>query len=407
MGQSRLLILALVFTAMLVLLTALHPSDRACLDFNGAGATKAQFVCPRNDGVAGVVCSKTYARRQEPSVGAQFGLSEVLFYVLIGPKSKVDAFTWWLPLITEATDIVLVMDACEEKGVKRKDSYITLLHDASQYNDMLESSSTNRTTSMTTTSECDSFSRDVVSSLPSKVRRRVNFHIVHVQPEDETYQRLSCKVSTAMKEVYKAFPSKRYYIKIDTDTIVFPGRLLDFLGTMEATHPGGAPTGRPAQSSHPIYFGTVIESGGDLLLCGNHKKWRNYGDTSRGGLCYAQGGAGYGLNNFAMAAISKSPPCHNPTPTPTPGSGDITPRIVDDEFLANEDAWVGVTMFSLFNLTVIHCGGFSSSELAPDQKLRSSITFHYIDTGWLHSYGEMALKHYYAKYAKDKDNNAT
>ena len=80
---------------------------------------------------------------------------------------------------------------------------------------------------------------------------------------------------------------------------------------------------------------------------------------------------------------------------------------MDDEFLANEDAWVGVTIFSLFNITVIHCGGFSSSELAPDQKLRSSITFHYIDAGWLHSYGEVALKHYYAKYAKDKDNNAT
>lgn len=383
----------LAFAAFILSATG-HPRNRACLDFNPVKTTRGHFICPRDDGVAGVVCSETYPRRQGADNRAQFGLGEVLIYVLLGPKSKVDAFTWWLPLINEVTDIVLVMDACEEKSVKRKDSYLTLLHDSRVYNDMLKSSNGSKVMESSTTAasqrECDAFPRSMVEALPSKVRRKVSFHIVHVQPEDETYSKLSCKVSTAMKEIYSGFPNKRYYLKIDTDTIVFPGRLMDFLTTLESTHPGGAPTGQPTLSNHPIYFGTVIESGGNLLLCGNHKKWLFYGDKSRGGLCYAQGGAGYGLNNHAMAAISKSPPCDKPT------TGGV--RIVADDFVANEDAWVGVTMFSLFNVSVIHCGGFSSSELAPDRKLRNSITFHYIDAGWLHSYGEVALKHYYARY---------
>ena len=63
MGQSRLLILALVFTAMLVLLTALHPSDRACLDFNGAGATKPSSFALATMGWQ-LVCSKTYAKSE-------------------------------------------------------------------------------------------------------------------------------------------------------------------------------------------------------------------------------------------------------------------------------------------------------------------------------------------------------
>ena len=383
--------------ATLILFTTGHPRNRACLDFNTGASTQGYFMCPRDDGVAGVVCTEAYPRRHEVVNKPQFDLEEVLFYVLLGPKSKVDAFLWWLPLINARTNVVLVMDACKERNEKRIEPSLTLLHDADAYDYIMRvsNSSTNNVSAMTTTSACDSIPRAMIDALPLRVRRRVSFHVVHVHPQDETYARLSCKVSTAMKEIYAGFPNKRYYLKIDTDTIVFPGRLVDFLSTLEAHHRGGAPTGQPRQSNYPIYFGTVIESGGNLLLCGNHKKWRSYGDTSRGGLCYAQGGAGYGLNNLAMAAISKSPPCHEPT------KGGM--RIVEDEFIANEDAWVGVTMYALFNITVIHCGGFSSSELAPDQKLRSSITFHYIDANWLHSYGETALKHYFSKYVRGTD----
>ena len=52
----------------------------------------------------------------------------------------------------------------------------------------------------------------------------------------------------------------------------------------------------------PIYFGTVVESGMNLLLCGRETFGR--GDLSKGGLCYGQGGAGYGLDNLAMKVMS-------------------------------------------------------------------------------------------------------
>jgi hypothetical protein len=378
MNSIMVLVLLCIFTT-----TAAggHPKDRACIDFNVADHAGIDnfFVCP-SDGVAGVACQESYLAKPQGAssrVPANVQLNETVIYVLLGPKSKVDAFRWWLPLITQPVDIVLVMDACVENGVKRGNSSLELIH----------KHGLTQGNGLSTFLECDNFVHKLIEELPKKVKKVVNFYAAHVHPEDETYQKLSCKVGTAMKEIYRAFPEKRYYLKIDTDTIIFPGRLLHFLSSLESVHAGGVPDGTsPTQSSHPIYFGTVVESGMNLLLCANHREWKHYGNVEKGGLCYAQGGAGYGLNNKAMAAIACSPSCSDPA------------RVTQDEFLANEDAWTGMSMQRLFNLSVIHCGAFSSSELAPDHKLRSSISFHYIDANWLRSYGETALKHYYAKY---------
>ena len=386
----------LVLTLVLYVSGSSHPKDRACADFNrplyeAVQAGVHYFQCPA-DGIANVACQEDYAARSGVSAeqaAASFeqihvNLNEVLIYVLLGPASKVDAFKWWLPLITEKMDIVLVLDACEQDGAKMPDSSIDVVHNANISTEQGEGAS------LIKERQCDSFVRQMIKGLPDKVKKMVNFHVAHVRPEDETYQKLSCKVSTAMKEIYQAFPEKRYYLKIDTDTIVFPGRLLHFLSSLESVHKGGVADGKkPSESTHPIYFGTVVESGMDLLLCGSHAAWKTkYGNTQKGGLCYAQGGAGYGLNNRAMAAMAQAPSCSDPQ------------RVTQDEFLANEDAWTGLQMHSLFNISVIHCGGFSSSELAPDQKLRQSITFHYIDATWLASYGETALKHYHKAYSR-------
>lgn len=391
--MNKLSWLVLVVTVFLGSV-AQHPQDRACADFNRPLYEAVQsgvnyFQCPA-DGIANVACQEGYAIRsgdsdvQTPASleQAQVKLNEVVIYVLLGPASKVDAFKWWLPLITEKMDIVLVLDACEQDGAKLPNSSIDAVHKADDASEGGGGASEER--------QCDNFVRKMIRELPEKVKKMANFHVVHVRPEDETYQKLSCKVSTAMREIYHAFPEKRYYLKIDTDTIVFPGRLLHFLSSLESVHKGGVTDSqKPSESTHPIYFGTVVESGMDLLLCGSHEAWKTrYGNTRKGGLCYAQGGAGYGLNNHAMAAMAQAPSCTDPK------------RVTQDEFLANEDAWTGMQMHSLFNISVIHCGGFSSSELAPDRKLRQSITFHYIDTKWLASYGETALKHYHKVYSR-------
>lgn len=60
-----------------------------------------------------------------------------------------------------------------------------------------------------------------------------------------------------------------------------------------------------------------------------------------------------------------------------------------------EDTFVAMRMFNEFKIDVIHCGGFSSSELTNDRKMRSSITFHYIDSRWLNSWGQTLLDHYH------------
>ena len=116
----------------------------------------------------------------------------------------------------------------------------------------------------------------------------INAHLVRVRKSDVGYNILSCKLRTGAMAIYKMLPQKSYYFKIDTDTIVFPRRFHQFLTTLTAV----------TEPSTPVYFGTEVESGMGLLLCG--REWTNQGDTTKGGLCYAQGGAGYGLNNVAM-----------------------------------------------------------------------------------------------------------
>lgn len=74
-------------------------------------------------------------------------------------------------------------------------------------------------------------------------------------------------------------------------------RLIHFMRTMEAITP-------PTQ---PVYFGAVVESGMNLLLCG--RDWADQGKVDKGGICYAQGGAGYGLNLQAMKVLAASPTC--------------------------------------------------------------------------------------------------
>jgi hypothetical protein len=66
------------------------------------------------------------------------------------------------------------------------------------------------------------------------------------------------------------FPHKKIYFKLDTDTIIFPKRLMTFFHTLNAV----------VDDTKPVYFGTVVESGMGMLLCG--RDWANKGNVAKG-----------------------------------------------------------------------------------------------------------------------------
>jgi hypothetical protein len=232
---GSLLLLYLCLLPFLASGGEIDSKEKPCADFNigasvGAMAgLESSFVCPL-DGVSRTSCREPFPVKDFKDIHAEtVNLADVLFYVLVGPKSKTDAFKWWLPLLREPNvDILLVSDACEGAA----DS----------------------------TSECEDGVTQLLTDLRSSVgkeRQAVNsklhsptFHLARVNPWDKGYDVLSCKTRSGQREAYKRFPDKKFYFKFDTDTIIFPGRLQHFLQTLLAVHAGG---------QHPMYFGAVQE----------------------------------------------------------------------------------------------------------------------------------------------------
>ena len=312
-------------------------STYGCADFNFAAAQAAlaglhtAYICPQ-DGISRVKCAESFPLKPVDQITqSHLTWSDIVIYVLVGPNSRTDAFFWWLQFISEPMDMVLVGDACPG--------------DRDWCNDHIHA-----------------IQERINSSHPN-----VRAHTLRSYVSDTGYKILSCKLRSGMFKVYQKFPDRKYYYKIDTDTIVFPRRLFSFLKTLEST---------TNSSFDPLYFGTVVESGMNLLLCG--RNWVNEGNVKKGGLCYGQGGAGYGLNNVAMKTMAAAPICSslaNPDDSP-------------------EDVFTGLRMYQVFKIVVIHCGGFRSSELVGDQLFKQSISFHYIDHKWLKSHGSKLAHHY-------------
>ena len=69
---------------------------------------------------------------------------------------------------------------------------------------------------------------------------------------------------------------------------------------------------------------------------------------------------------------------------------------IQDEYLITgyEDVFVGIMMWKMLNITVIHCSGFRSSELIDEMKAKQAITFHYIDENWLKGNGDNLVNNY-------------
>ena len=127
----------------------------------------------------------------------------------------------------------------------------------------------------------DPLCRDHVHEFVESFRNIVpNIHIkiFRVYPEGGlTYTSRICKTNIGISKVYEEFPSKRYYFKMDLDTLLFSKRFLNFINTVESvTNP-----------STPLFIGQATEH----MFGGNN-------------LVYANGGNGYGFNNIAMAKMA-------------------------------------------------------------------------------------------------------
>lgn len=334
---------------MLLALSAARSLDQSfligkamCADFNHgvAGHLSHKFshplMCPQQDGIAGTFCQDKFpVRNIEDITQSNLNWNEIAFYILIGPKSSVDALMWWLQLLKEPIDLVFVADACP------------------------------------TGETCSDGASAIVNKVSAQHATMVRAKLVRALPGDSGYSILSCKLRTGQKLVYNMFPDRKYYFKFDTDTILFPRRLMQFLNTIDSIALHG--------HQSPLYFGTMVESGIPQLLCKHHttgSKWTF--NEPNASICYCQGGAGYGLSNVLMKHMANVPSCAATAPSDLP-----------------EDLFTALEVYNNFNHTVpIHCGGFRSSELVGDEWFKHSISFHYIDSAWLRLHGHKLLAHY-------------
>ncbi len=368
-----------IITCCLYVAFARLETERACADYNYAAAAATMagldhvYVCP-HDNIHQHHCKEKFPLKDPIDIKkSSINLHDLLFYMMVGPKSRLNVLKWWIRFLKKGAEIVLISDYCPDDVTSIDNSKVG-------YNNGQSTCLINLNATIAELTE---------------VNKRVRYHIVHVLKNDIGYNRLSCKLRTGIKAIYNKFPNKKYYFKIDTDTIVFPTRLIHFINVLDAVHNNNKSYQTESQNNDDrdihggkgLYFGTVVESGMNLLLCG--RDWKNTGNVQKGGLCYAQGGAGYGLNNVAMKTLSEAHECSQVN-----NIDDAT--AIQDEYLITgyEDVFVGIMMWKMLNITVIHCSGFRSSELIDEMKAKQAITFHYIDENWLKGNGDNLVNNY-------------
>lgn len=317
-----------------------YPANRACADLNElyqSAKKRPTLACFTSDGIARETCTYNNQSRSLSALQSSTTLprsklqwDDALLYVMLGASTNLDALMWWLPLLDNAghgnakVDIVFIGDACAQAAEV----------------------------------SCDDAQSKLLRIIQARHRHQ-KFSLIRVFGHDSGYDLLSCKLRTGVTAIYKQFPRKKIYFKIDTDTVVMPRLLLTFLQALDA-----------AVDLHksPIYFGTVLEGKINLLLCGWERAAAR-GDMAKGGLCYAQGGAGYGLSNVAMRVLASATKCNATTTLADP-----------------EDMFTATVLYNALGIVVMHCSSFTSGRKSP-----GAITYHYLNSKWLKRHSTLAL----------------
>lgn len=322
---------------MFLLARCLSSSAYLCSNFDTSG-----FSC-ENTGVGLTSCTEPYPLVHFKEPPAAVTWNDIVLYMIVSSKTiRRTVIDWWLQFVSKETlgndhlTLILIADACDA-GNSCQDAATALQSEISSVNKLIDIY--------------------VVRGL------------LHI---DTGYQRLACKLMTGIKEIFRLFPTKKYYFKMDDDTVLFPKRLLHFISALDrSTNSTGT----------PLYFGTVSHLSKSIPLCGElgwvvnskepgggHVTYSQKNREVEGySTCYAQGGAGYGLNNLAMKSLAATPPC----------TKDM------DLESSSEDTYVGFALFRNLNTTLIHCGSFRPSGLHAEGHLRHAISFHHISDHWM------------------------
>ena len=163
-----------------------------------------------DDGLSGRTCSqKVKFRSNLKSPRPTLNSSDILIFLLVGTSSQYDILKWWLKLVHEPLDIVLVSDPCILPSIQCNDSSTKI-------------------------------AQEITLLFPL-----ITIHIIRANLIDTGYLSLSCKLRTGASLIYKQFPNKKVYLKIDTDTILFPDNLLRLSRTLDYVH----------DSTKPFYYG--------------------------------------------------------------------------------------------------------------------------------------------------------
>ncbi len=355
MIQSTLLLLLL----LLILIKSIYSKNKQnCYSFNAGletyvNNTKANILnyyqCPDYDDIDSTACRYPMKTKNYNDINNNImnniTYSDIVFVMLIGGSRGRDRELvrhYWMDMIPKniQLDIVLIADSCI-----RKDDYLN--H----------------------TCPDDDPANLFKNDLHAKhVDNNHTISIIRTQGiSDYGYMRLACKTLTGYQILHSMYPHKKYYLKVDDDTILFPKRLLHFLTTLHTiTVPDTL-----------LYFGNMMNDHKLFLLCNDF----SFNETSNDavhrspvdneanvtGICYAQGGI-YGFNNIALQSFLNTKLC-------IPG--------MDCE-VVGENAYVAYKIYRETREYVIQCEGFQSQ---PEKnfytRLQSAIAVHHISDHFL------------------------
>ena len=130
---------------------------------------------------------------------------------------------------------------------------------------------------------------------------------------------------------------------------------------------------------YAILLGNVYDPQAQVLLCGQESFGEREGDIRKGGLCYAQGGSGYLLNNMAFKHISESPPCIQN------GNNNRYP----------EDYYIGHILYEKSYTILTHCGSFSTVDLFLTTTVYNLVTLHRANSAFIDKYGKQLARDYH------------
>ncbi len=179
---------------------------------------------------------------------------------------------------------------------------------------------------------------------------KLNLQVVRgLQDIDHGVFRVACKTLTGFRKAYNLFPTKKYFFKINEDTVIFPDRFLNFVSSLNAA---------TNAESEPLYFGSILHMNRGVPLCDEMGVVslesreptypRKNGHLDGIPICHAQGDAGYGMNRLAMEFFSNVTLC----------------TLNMDLESVQEDTYFGWKLFRDLNVVPIHCGAFRPSGLS-------------------------------------------